>query len=223
MNMKTAAACVVFVTLIATTGWTLESSQTDVYGSPGRCAICGKPGPCQQKICQVQCGIEKITKHCWEVEVHDVCTMLPRCPCGCGNQHGGRCGTCDPSLGCEGQACDSQSGACQPKGVLSRWIEQLTEKPLPIIAPRPGQPRAVKKLVKKEYVVEKPVYRTVVQYVCAECLGIRRNGACDISECDLPSPGPSENVSSPEILPSSQLVPVSAAQMTTPAPLPPLE
>lgn len=220
MTIRIAAAFGMFAALVASTGWTLESPPTDVYGSPGRCAICGKPGPCQQKICQVQCGIEKATKYRWEVEVHDICTMLPRRPCGCGDQ---QCGACEVITGCEEQAHGSRCDPCQPKGVLSRWIEQLTEKPVPIIAPRPGQPRAVKKLVKKEYVIEKPVYRTVVQYVCAECLGIRPSGTCDIPACDVPSLSPPESVSIPKVSPSSQLVPVSAVRMMPPAPLPPLE
>ncbi len=223
MTIRIAAAFGMFAALVASTGWTLESPPTDVYGSPGRCAICGRPGTCQQKICQVQCGIEKVTKHRWEVEVHDICTMLPRRPCGYGDQQCGTCGTCEPITECEEQARESQCDTCKPKGVLSRWIEQLTEKPLPIITPRPGQPRAVKKLVKKEYVIEKPVYRTVVQYVCGECLGIRPRGACEPPTCELPAPSPSENASSPQVPPSSQLVPVSAVQMLTPAPLPPLE
>jgi len=62
---------------------------TEVRGSPGRCAVCGRPGPCQQKVCRIECGVEKIKKYCWCVEAADVCTMLP--------SHPGR--SCDP--GCD--------------------------------------------------------------------------------------------------------------------------
>ena len=48
--------------------------------------------------------------------------------------------------------------------------------------PRCGQPKCVKKLVKKEYQVEVPVYKCVVRYLCPEC--------CKADRQTLPAPRP---------------------------------
>jgi hypothetical protein len=37
--------------------------------------------------------------------------------------------------------------------------------------PRCGHPRSIKKLVKREYEVEVPVYKGVVKYLCGDCCG----------------------------------------------------
>lgn len=222
MTIRMAVVALVSTILLVSTGWSLDSPSTDVHGSPGRCAICGKPGPCQQKICQIQCGIEKVTKSCWCVESQNMCTMLPRRPCANGNNDCGACEDFSEGTGCPCAGGNSQGDSCQPKGLLSRWIENLTEKPLPIIPPQPGRTRAVKKLVKKEYVVEKPVYKPVVQYVCAECLGTPSCGVCDVP-AEVSSPSPSDDQPGKQTSPSPQPAPLPAKQASHFAPLPPLE
>jgi len=221
MMIRIVAASLVVTALMTSTGWSLESPPTEVYGSPGRCAICGKPGPCQQKICQIQCGIEKVKKSCWCVESENMCTMLPRRPCADGSCDCHSCQAFEPGTACECETCKSCS-ASQPKGLLSRWLENLTEKPLPIVPPQPGKTRAVKKLVKKEYVVERPVYKPVVQYVCAECLGMQSCGVCDVRS-EASSPSSSDNSSSSIAEPAPQPIPLRQAQAQNFAPLPPLE
>jgi hypothetical protein len=221
MMIRIVATSLVVTALIASTGWSLDSPTTEVYGSPGRCAICGKPGPCQQKICQIQCGIEKVKKSYWCVESENMCTMLPRRPCANDSCDCESCQAFEPGTACECGTCE----ACNPsrsKGLISHWFENLTERPLPIVPPQPGKTRAVKKLVKKEYVVERPVYKPVVQYVCAECLGLKSCGVCDVTS-EASSPSPSDHNSSSMAEPAPQPVPLPGAQAQSLAPLPPLE
>jgi hypothetical protein len=53
--------------------------------------------------------------------------------------------------------------------------------------PRCGEPKCVKKLVKKEYQVEVPIYKCVVKYLCMDC----RNGA------GAPPPAPIPTIAPP--------------------------
>lgn len=220
MLTRIVATSVVMTVLVMSTGWSLESSPTEVHGSPGRCAICGKPGPCQQKICQIQCGIEKVKKSCWCVESENMCTMLPRRPCADNNCGGDSCQVMEQETACQCGTCNSCNSS-QSKGLLSRWLENLAEKPLPIVPPQPGRTRAVKKLVKKEYVVERPVYKPVVQYVCAECLGIQSCGVCAVPSEAFES-SPSDIRLSGAAEPAPQPAPLPETQALNSAPLPPL-
>lgn len=202
----------VLIFVAATTAFVGPSTAQDgeVKGSPGRCAICGRPGPCQQKICRIECGTEKIKKHCWCVEVVDVCTMLPT--------HPGR--TCDPGCGgCGEQGCDLGCESCahpaRPSGWLTGWLYDLGhQKPCPV-PPQAGRIRSVKKLVKKEYEVEVPVYKSVVQYVCAECLAAQACGGCAAPEGEPATPSPGD--AKPEPAPQKA---ASSDPAVTPAPAP---
>ena len=193
-------------------------------GAPGRCAICGQPGPCQQKVCTIQCGVEKVKKSCWCVEVSDICTLRPTLPghadcndpaCGCdlGTDCDGGCG--------EGVSCgDSGCGACGRTGLLG----QLGKCPNPVIPPQPGKARTIKKLVKKEYTVEKPVYKAVVQWVCADCLAAKACGAC--AGGSEPAPAVEESKPLPQA-PAPDPAPAEKAdqcaqQTALLAPMPPL-
>lgn len=197
---------------------------TEVRGSPGRCAVCGRPGPCQQKVCRIECGVEKVKKYCWCVEAADVCTMLPSHP---GRSRDPGCDACGAAescdLGC--QSCDSRA---RPSGILSGWIYDLGyQRPCPV-PPQVGRTRSIKKLVKKEYEVEVPVYKTVVQYVCAECLAAQACGVCTPAGEGSPAPSPSPADQKPEAAPkpddSASLKPatVSEIQAVNLAPLPPM-
>lgn len=121
-------------------------------GSVDACARCGRHGPCVAKKCQLQCGVEKIKRHCWVVECEEFCPLLPgrRDGCDCG-----QCESCCPrarSCGCrQGDCCDQ----CGPRKEY--------------VTPRCGHPRCVKKLVKKEYECEVPTYKCVVAYLCDQC------------------------------------------------------
>lgn len=218
MITRIVAASLVIAVVGISTGWSLELGSTDVIGSPGRCAICGKPGPCQQKICQIQCAMEKVTKSCWDVESENICTMLPRRPCPHDAQDCDSPQACEHTPGCECETCVSS----HTKGLLSRWLDNLTTKPLPLTPPLPGRTRAVKKLVKKEYVVEKPVYKPVVVYVCAECLNTRSCGVCD-APSEVSSPSPADNQPPQMAGPAPQPASFVEVQAREPAPLPPLE
>jgi hypothetical protein len=68
--------------------------------------------------------------------------------------------------------------------------------------PRCGHPKCVKKLVKKEYQVETPVYKCVVQHWCADCC---RGGSSDV----------------PAAAPRSAPAPASRAMPPAPIPAPP--
>jgi len=116
-------------------------------GDPGCCARCERHAPCQKKTCQVVCEMKKEKKHKWAVECTEFCPLLPGCKDrsrdpGCGDPGCGDPGCADPGQGC--------GGKCDPP-------------------PRCGRHKCVKKLVKKEYEVEVPVYKCVVQYLCDGC------------------------------------------------------
>ncbi|MGQ9503765.1 MAG: hypothetical protein ACUVQR_02545 [Thermogutta sp.] len=218
MTMRIVVVFLVTALIDYSTGWSVEPPSTDVMGSPGRCAICGKPGPCQQKICQIQCTTEKVKKSCWDVETENICTMLPRRPCPHDGQDCGSCQAFGSATACECETCDLS----QAKGLLSRWLDNLTTKTLPLTPPLPGRTRAVKKLVKKEYVMEKPVYKPVVVYVCAECLRAQACGVCDAPK-EVSSPSPADNHAPQIVAPAPQPASLVEVQPWEPAPLPPLE
>lgn len=70
--------------------------------------------------------------------------------------------------------------------------------------PRCGHPKCVKKLVKKEYQVEKPVYKCVVRHLCASC--------CSGGSADAPSAAPN-----PAATPTAAPIPPAPA-VPVPAP-----
>lgn len=190
-NIRTSLAAMlslVSLLMVLPTG----AGETDTCGSPGRCAICGQPGPCQQKVCRVECGKEKIKKHYWCVEVNDVCNLRPSLPC----KHGEGCCDCQASGDC---VSDCETVACGPQpsaGLLGRLFD-LGRLPSPVVPPQPGKTRTVKKLVKKEYEVEVPVYKAVVRYVCAECLAAQACGVCAPQPSETPQAAPTPAAPSP--------------------------
>lgn len=214
MIARFAASAVAVAFFFLPTSWAAENEVLDPQGSPGRCAICGQPGPCQQKVCRIICGVEKVKKSYWCVESEDVCTMLP--------SHPGQ--ACDP--GCENYERCEKDNICEPacsraqppQGGVSGWVHGLGHRVKPIVPPQPGRTRSIKKLVKKEYEVERPVYRAVVQYVCAHCLTVQANKTCDIGQEEL-MPSPAEAPGKSEVQPAPQPV----AQTMNLAPLPPSE
>jgi hypothetical protein len=139
-------------------------------GAPTSCADCGARKACRQCDCQVVCEIKKEKKFKWCVECKEVCPLLPGRHCGDPGCKGG-CGDHGCNAGCgaakEG-GCAGQAGceACGGKG--------CGKCPVP---PRCGHPRTVKKLVKKEYEVEKPVYKCVTKYLCDGCCEAQPAGA----------------------------------------------
>lgn len=193
-------------------------------GSAGRCAICGQPGPCQQKVCMIQTGVEKVKKSYWCVETVDICTMRPTLPrhadchdpaCGCNLEMDGGDG-CGDGVSCGDVNCNT----CGKLGLLG----QLGKSPNPVIPPQPGKARTIKKLVKKEYVVEKPVYKAVVQWVCSDCLAANACGGC--AGGSEPAPAVEESKPLPQA-PAPDPAPAEAedqgaTQTALLAPLPPL-
>ncbi len=116
-------------------------------GAPDCCAQCGDSS-CQPKVCRVVCDVKKIKKYRWHVECEEFCVPLPGC----------RLGGCKP-------ACESGCGV--PDGC----VEGCGAACLPnrLVPPKCGPVRYRKKLVKKEYTIEVPIYRCVVRYLCAGC------------------------------------------------------
>jgi hypothetical protein len=72
--------------------------------------------------------------------------------------------------------------------------------------PRCGHPKCVKKLVKKEYQVEVPVYKCVVRRLCSDC--------CKSGSTDAPSTAPN-----PPLAPAAAAIP-PAPSVPTPPPSP---
>jgi hypothetical protein len=52
--------------------------------------------------------------------------------------------------------------------------------------PRCGAPKCVKKLVKKEYQVETPIYKCVVMYLCPECADGEASSPAAVPSAPLP-------------------------------------
>jgi hypothetical protein len=68
--------------------------------------------------------------------------------------------------------------------------------------PRCGHPRCVKKLVKKEYQVEVPVYKCAVKYLCAEC---RDGGPPPLPTATPKKPEAPKRLSAPPVPPAPPL------------------
>lgn len=120
-------------------------------GSPTRCAHCGREVPCRPTVCDVVAETTKVKKHYWTVECQGICPLLP----GCGSLRGGN-------------SCEQCEEACENCRGVKGGPNCNTKCQVP---PKPGHPRNVKKLVKKEYECEVPVYKGVVKYLCEDCRG----------------------------------------------------
>ena len=140
--------------------------------SHGCCDGCGS-----NKVCKVVCEMKQIKKTVWAVECEEFCAPLPGCGRAC-------------KLCCNGGECgDAGCGSCceDPCASLKR----------PMVAPKCGNVRCRKRLVKKEIVCDVPVYKCIV--VC----------------CDPACGGCVED----EVIPEE--APDAPAQATENAPLPP--
>ncbi len=119
---------------------------------PECCAGCGETAACQPTKCQIVCGVKKIKKHCWVVEREEFCTLLPGCrDRGC-------------NRGCQ-SGCDSGCGEADDCG--QGCGETCSTKCL--VPPRAGPVHCRKKLIKKEYTIEIPIYKCVVRNLCGGC------------------------------------------------------
>jgi hypothetical protein len=160
-------------------------------GSADKCARCGTQCGCQQRTCQLICGKEKVKKYCWEVKCEEFCPLLP----------GRRCDECnnnsEPCRECQ-KACKGGEKCPNPR----------------IVTPRTANARVKKTLVKKEYECERPKYKTVVQYLCPQCIGACESGA----------PTPVEGAKPVNSTPTPAPMPSEAPQPKTTmvAPLPPI-
>lgn len=168
----TIAACLAFA----------QQAPAGGCGAPNRCADCGGCGPCQRKVCQVVCGTETITKHCWCVECEEFCAPLPGCRASC------KTVTCDvPTCG---------DGCCDPCGGKKSCYG------IPMAVPKCGPVRCRKVLVKKEYECEVPVYECVVKYVCPGCCAGEEEAPAEVQpESAPPPPPPSKEALLPAPLP----------------------
>ncbi len=111
----------------------------EVYGEPNCCAHCRKVSPCQKQTRVVR-EMKKVTRHTFEVQCDQVCSLKPTAWFGFSWLHAAL-----------GTACGQEAADCG--------------EPLP----EAGHCRTRKTLVRKEYVVEVPVYKCVVEYHCVPC------------------------------------------------------
>jgi len=138
-----------------------SASAIERCGGSRSCHGCGKSN------CQLVCEMKTVKKSCWVIECEQMCPLLPSCSKSCGRSKscGSGCG------GCGEDACGTGCG----KGCCSK----------PLVPPKCGKMRTVKKLVKKEYEVKVPVYK------CKACGGC---GGCGIGEeaarPAVPAPAP---------------------------------
>ena len=135
-----------------------------VCGAPDSCAHCRRHAACRETACQVVCEIKKEKKYTWCVECEEVCPLLPGRRDRCDEPRDG----CAATTGCGGQCCNRCAAACGTDCGGKCCDGCRAKCPVP---PRCGHARSVKKLVKKEYEVEVPVYKCVVKYLCGDCCG----------------------------------------------------
>ena len=125
--------------------------QQIVYGEPGCCAHCRQACPCQKQT-RIVCEMKKVKKKAWATECDDVCTLVPSSPW--------------PKLSWpKWSLFGASSASCgdAPCGDAACDNEPCHE------APRAGHCRTRTILVEKEYVVEVPVYKCVVEFSCTAC------------------------------------------------------
>ncbi len=126
-------------------------------GAPDCCAHCGCTAACQPVTCQVVAGVTKVKKHCWCVEC---VPFAPSMPGGIPNLYSTLGGLLD---GLHGKTGCGECGGCE------LGCEATCGKETCVVPPECGKVRTKKILVKKEYEVEVPVYKTVVKNLCGEC------------------------------------------------------
>jgi len=133
-----------------------SASAVERCGGPRDCGACGKSD------CRVVCEMKTVKKHCWVVECEQLCPTLPKCPkwCwGCFSFCGGKCSKKACGSGCGEDACGAGCGDACGKGCPSKRM----------VPPKCGKKRTVKKLVKKEYECEVPVYKCTACGACGSC------------------------------------------------------
>jgi hypothetical protein len=120
-----------------------------------RCGGSRDCGSCGESDCQVVCEMKTVKKSCWVIECEQICPTLPACPrlsCDFFNFCGKKCsdGSCGEDAGC-GNDCGKGCGSKK------------------LVPPKCGKSRTIKKLVKKEYTCEVPVYKCTSCGACGPC------------------------------------------------------
>jgi len=161
--MKVFAVCLVAACVVlAVPGWADEGcADPSRCGNATKCDQCGCHAACQKKTCQVVCEMKKEKKYTWRVECTEFCPLLPGCKDRCRDP-----GCEDPGQGCGGKCCEGCASKCGSRCAGKCCDPCKTRCPPP---PRCGHTKCVKKLVKKEYEVEVPVYKCVVKHLCDGC------------------------------------------------------
>jgi hypothetical protein len=123
-----------------------------VYGAPGCCSCCEAKCGCT-KYARIVCEMKKIPMHEWECECENVCTLVPAKRIGWSFPNFGKLFGC-----CDDAACSDECAAgCCEDGACD------CERP------KLGCCRVRRSPVMKEYAVEVPVYKCVVEYCCPNC------------------------------------------------------
>lgn len=145
------------LTLAACLLWVRPAAAGDACAAPDCCAWCGCKATCQPVSCQVVAGVAKVKKHCWCVEAAPFAPLMPGCIPSLRDTLGGLLDGLHGEKNVEACGCGEAGGdtACG----------QGTD-PIP---PECGKVRTKKILVKKEYEIEVPVYKTVVKHLCGDC------------------------------------------------------
>lgn len=144
----------------------------DGCGAPNCCAQCGCGAACQPMSCQVVAGVAKVKKHTWCVEAVPFAPLMPGCIPNLHSTLGGLFGGLH--LGAGGGECGACEAGCGQEECVA--------------GPECGKIRTKKILVKKEYEIEVPVYKTVVKHLCGDC-GVNP-GVIGPQPVPGPAPGP---------------------------------
>ncbi len=123
-----------------------------VYGAPGCCSCCEAKCGCT-KYARIVCEMKKVPRHEWECECVNVCTLVPA----------KKIGWSFPSLGSLFGCCDDADCSDECADGCCEGGECGYDRP------KLGCCRVRRSPVLKEYTVEVPVYKCVVEYCCPEC------------------------------------------------------
>jgi hypothetical protein len=194
----------VFLTLAIGTLLASPAVADNGCDAPACCSHCGCMAACKPVTCQVVAGVVKEKKYCWCVKEEEFSPLMPGCLPSLHGAFGGLLG----GLGC---GLCKDCGDCGTCGPCCHGHE--------MVPPQCGQVRTKRILVKKEYEIEVPVYKTVIKDLCSDCGA--DPAVIGPKPASGPAPGPAPAPQAPGAPLPPPPAPMPGQQAYNVAPLPP--
>jgi len=192
-------------------------------GSPACGESCCSGGGCGESCCK--------EKECCNRCPHCGCKLVPVCHCTCEMKKETKyryCDKCDticvPGPGCLGGkscGCECEGGKCCEAQCCEKGCESCCEKCETCNHHNSGcgcSIHCVKTLIKCPYVVEHPVRKCCVEWVCPHCSGCCQNGQCCASGHCCESGCCQSGCATTITAPMAPATPAPAAPAAPPAP-----